>query len=269
MKVRRPKFDFSNTPAHWAPVWEYAQTMNGSSAWIPYLERFLNRVMADAAAKLDQNDPASAQLRNDIRTFVRQEANHYALHGAFNAILARHGYDITPFERHFEAEFERLYTTKSFAFQLAYCEGFETLGPPAALVWLDEIEDLLEGADAEVVGLWKWHLMEEYEHRTVCHDAFHHFHGGYWLRLYGFFYQLAHLGRFSKMVREYLLEKDRAAMTPEARAESIKRQKRVGRRIAGLVLPRLLKVLSPFYTPRNSPEPRMFKSHMEKVEAAL
>jgi len=171
MRVRKPDVDFSQTSARWAPHGEFAQQMNASSLWIPHLERFLNRVMSQANAKLDASNPRHARLKADIRTFIRQEGNHTALHAAFNAILPRAGYDIAHFERHFEAEFKRLLATKSFKFLCAYCEGFETLGPPMALVWLDEIEDLIGNADQNVVTLWKWHLMEEYEHRTVCHDV--------------------------------------------------------------------------------------------------
>jgi len=269
MRVRRPKFDFSATPARWAKNAEFAHQMNGSSAWIPYLERFLNRVMAQAASRMEGKDEATESLRRDVRTFIRQEANHYTLHGSFNEILKRHGYDISPMEAYFEAEFERLFTTKSFPFLLAYCEGFETLGPPSAIVWLDEIEDLLDGADKEVVALWKWHLLEEYEHRTVCHDVFHKFHGGYFLRLYGFFYQLRHLGRMSKMVTDALLAKDRESMPPAEIEASIARAKAVKKQIKKLAMPRVLKALSPFYSPRQAQEPRMFRSYMAQVEAGL
>lgn len=269
MRVRRPKFDFSQAPARWVPTWEYAHQMNATSAWIPFLERFLNKVMAQAASRLAGQGPEAERIRGDVKTFIRQEANHYSLHAEFNSIMARHGFDLAPFERHFEAEFERLYKTKSLGFLLAYCEGFETLGPPAALVWLGETEDLLDGGDPNVVGLWKWHLMEEYEHRTVCHDVFHALHGGYFMRLYGFFYQLRHLQGMSKMVREYLMEREWATMTPEERQASERRAKEVSKRIRNLALPRLLRVLSPFYTPRKSREPALFRSHMATVENGL
>ncbi len=269
MRVRRPSFDFSNSSPRWAPTWEYAHQMNASSAWIPYLERFLNRVMAQAVSRLDADNPAAADLRKDVRTFIRQEANHYSIHAEFNDILPRHGFDTSPMQACFEAEFERLFTTKSFPFLLAYCEGFETIGPPAALVWLGETEDLLERADPQVVGLWKWHLMEEYEHRTVCYDVFNALHGGYFMRLYGFFYQLRHLGKMSKMVNEYLMKKEWETMTADQIKASKLRQKQVKKRVTKLILPRLLKVLSPFYSPRKSPEPRLFRTHMQKVEAGL
>src|SRR4051812_46705704 len=105
MKVRRPLLDFSRTPARWSAIPEFAQTMNASSLWIPHLERFLNRVLVRALSQLGEDDAKTKCLRSDVRLFVRQEANHYALHDAFNAVLQTDGYDVSAFERHFEAEF--------------------------------------------------------------------------------------------------------------------------------------------------------------------
>ena len=89
------------------------------------------------------------------------------------------------------------------------------------------------------------------------------------MRIYGFLYQLRQLGNFAKMVSDYLLEVDRAEMTPEERSASVKRDKVVSRRIKGLMMRRLVKVFSPFYTPRKGREPAMFRSFMAELEAAL
>ena len=53
MRVRQPKFDFSNTRAHWAVSPEFAQLQNATSIIIPYLERFLNKVMGKARQAID------------------------------------------------------------------------------------------------------------------------------------------------------------------------------------------------------------------------
>ena len=270
MKVRKPSFDFSGTPAHWAPLApELAQGMNASSLWIPPLERFLNRVMSKALAEIKGDDPDTQRLRGEMRTFVRQESCHYAIHEAFNAVLPANGYDVSEFTAIFEANFARLLETKSLGFLTAYCEGFETLGPPSALIWLDEIDDLLVGADPEAVKLWKWHLMEEYEHRTVCHDVYHRIHGGYFMRIYGLFYHYAQLLKFSGMVRKKLFAQDEARMTPEELKVSRRRGKKIAKRIAWLTFKRLVKTLSPFYTPRKAAEPKQFTSYMARIEAEL
>lgn len=269
MKARRPDFDFSETPAHWAATPEFAQHWNSNSIWIPHLERFLNRVVAKALGEIKGDDGETKRIKADARMFIRQEANHYSLHDAFNAAVKRDGYELEPFEAHFGEEFERLFRTKSLAFLCAYCEGFETFGPPGALFWLDEMEDLLEGARPEVVALWKWHLLEEYEHRTVCADVYQRIHGGYFLRIYALFYQLIHLQGFSAKVVAYLFAKDREGMSKGELKASKKRSRALSFRFARHILPRALKALSPFYSPRNAKEPRMYASYMALVESTL
>lgn len=269
MQVRQPNFDFSNTKAHWATVPEFAQLVNAGSTPIPFTERFLNRVIARAASKLKGDDDETRRLREDIRVFIRQEAAHYRNHEKFNAVATNAGYDLSPFVAFCESEYERLWNTKSFEFCLAYCEGFETLGPPFAFVWMDEIEDLLVGADAQVVALWKWHLMEEFEHRTVCFDVLETLHGGYFLRIYGLLYQMWHLGRMTRKVRQYLEAQDRAAMSKRQRRESIRRSKQVQRRFNKIIRRHVLSALSPWYSPRRLREPVSFTSYRTALDAKL
>jgi predicted metal-dependent hydrolase len=266
MRARRPNFDFSQTPVHWARNPEFAQFWNAASTPFPYLERFLNKAMAKAAAQIKGDDEESRKLRQDIRIFIKQESNHYTLHEQFNAIMKRDGYDISGLEAMIEAEYERLWATKSFAFCLAYCEGFETLGPPSAHMMLDRLDAMFEGADPEVVALWKWHLMEEFEHRTVCYDVFRAIHGGYSLRIYGLFYQIWHLGGMVKKVRDFLLEQDRARMSPEEVTASEQRLKAAGRAMGRQFLKNLLRALSPWYSPHGYEEPRNYRTFMTEIE---
>lgn len=270
MRVRQPRFDFSQTPAHWTAIPEFAHSMNSTSIEIPQLERFLNRVMAKARAEIVGDDPQSKALRADITTFIKQESCHYTSHGEFNEVLLRSGYDrLHEFQAESKAFYDNLLETKSLAFLCAYCEGFETIGPPSALAWLDEMEDMLVGADPNAVALWKWHLLEEYEHRTVAYDVFKRIHGGYFLRIYGFFYQLAHLVRQSGRVQAYLLEVDRKTMAPEQIKQSKRNAKMVKMVSLKRIFLRVIKAMSPLYTPRRSPEPRNFRGYMQTVESKL
>jgi uncharacterized protein len=269
IKIRKPGFDFSQTPAHWAASAELAQIFNAPSVYIPYLERFFNQVMAKAAGELKSESAETSRLREDIRLFIRQEAQHYTAHGAFNAIFSREGYEIAEFERHVQAEFDRLVATKSFKFLCAYCEGAEAMGPPSALIWMDEIADLLEGARPEVVELWKWHLLEEFEHRNVCHDVYKALFGGYFMRVYGLLYQLFHLGGLGRKLRRSLLERDRAQMTPAERKASRKRERAVELRLARMLLPRVFKILLPGYSPRKAREPRLLASFVASLDSKV
>ncbi|AKM09906.1 metal-dependent hydrolase [Croceicoccus naphthovorans] len=270
MRVRQPDFDFSNTRAHWARNVEFAQTQNAASLGIPALEKFLNRVMAKARKEIHGDDPASVALRADIKTFIKQESCHTAAHEAANAVLVRDGYDRIPeLEREIEAHYQRLFETKSLAFLTAYCEGFETLGPASAMSWCgDSLDPYLEGSDPNMEMMFRWHLLEEFEHRHVCYDVFKRIHGGYWMRIYAFFYQLYFFGKYAGKVKKYLLETDRAGMTEAECKASKKREKGVSRMLAKSILGNLLKVLSPSYRPHDLPVPTRWKKVESTIDAA-
>jgi predicted metal-dependent hydrolase len=142
--------------------------------------------MTLAWGKLPDDNPVTERLRADIAMFVRQKGNHTALHEAFNAMLVRNGYtDLPTFEVEMKADYQRFLKTKSLKFLCANCEGFETLGPIAAYAWLDHMDHFLEGEDQNVVNRFKWHLMDEFEHRSVCFEVYDTLFGGYFYRVYG------------------------------------------------------------------------------------
>ena len=266
MKARLPAFDFSTTPVHWSVNPEFAQRMNALSIVVPHLERFLNRVMARALTAL--KDERHAALRADVRTFIRQESNHYATHQRQAAMLTRDGYDFAELDAWVEAEYARLFETKSLAFLCAYCDGFETLGPITAKIWLDdELGELTTSADPQIISMWKWHLLEEFEHRSVCFDVFHALHGGYFLRIRGFIAQIRHFKKMTTRVTDYLLECDRKHMTEAERAESIARDKAANDMMHKAMSKHLLKVLMPGYDPRYLPEPDNYRSCLAKFES--
>src|SRR5690606_15966264 len=62
--------------------------------------------------------------------------------------------------------------------------------------------ELFEGIDPELVEFWRWHFIEEIEHKSVTFDMLKETGCGYFLRVYGFV--LATLFYFSAVFRAYL-----------------------------------------------------------------
>jgi predicted metal-dependent hydrolase len=264
MQARFPKFDFSRFRAHWAPNPEFAQSYNAFSIVPAYIEPYLVKVMTRAKRQLD---PAYATLHGEMKIFIRQEVQHCKQHVAFNKFMHEAGYEgMLPIEKDYNADYERMFATRSLKFNLAYCEGFEALGCAAAEVWFsDALAPLLAGADAYAVDLWKWHLAEEFEHRTVCYDVFKTMYGqgfwnsminGYFYRLYGFFYAVRHINSYTIRCASYLIGKDREGVSPEELERSKAREKTFQKAVKKATLPRLLRVLSPFYNPRHKRMPQ-------------
>ena len=256
MKPRKPGLTFQDALPHWCDDAEFAQITNADSFSLPYVETYLNRVMLRAKETL--TGERYAKLRDDIDLFVKQESNHYRQHRLFNNKLEQDGYTgVTPIGARLGADYDDFLKSESLLFNTAYCEGFESLGIIQTEFFFEQAGDLLTGADPRVVALWKWHLAEEYEHRSVCFDVHKAVHGGfsYFSRLGGYFRAVRHLGKFGKDASDALLAHDRATMTPEQLQASMASEKAYRRRFGRFALPRLLRVLSPFYNPVRKREP--------------
>jgi len=268
MKPRKPGLKFEDALPHWCPNAEFAQITNAGSLSLPYVETYLNRVMLRAKDVL--TGPRYARLRDDIDLFVKQESNHYRQHRLFNQKIDEAGYDaVKPIGDRLQADYDNFLATRSLRFNTAYCEGFESLGIIQAEFFFAHIDDLLAGADQRVVNLWKWHLAEEYEHRSVCfdvHKAVCHGPLAYVSRLGGFFLAVRHLGKFGQDVSDALLAFDRAGMTEAEREASIQSEQSYRRRFSRFALPRLAKVLSPFYNPLRRPAPFGAESFLLQYE---
>jgi len=259
MRVRQPNLDFSGVRAHWTANVELAQHFNANSMVPAYIEPYLIKVMRRAKERLP---PGDEELHRDLDVFIRQEAQHYKLHQAFNRALREDGYEgMLEYEKAYEADYERFLAKRSLRFNVAYCEGFEAIGAAGAKFWVEDAERVLRDADPRVVELWKWHLAEEYEHRTVCSRVFHALYGkgptkGYVTRVLGFLYALRHIRGHTRRLTSYLLAKDREAMGPDEAQRSLEREQRFwkSRRPAERALVRA--VVSPSYDPAAIPAPK-------------
>jgi uncharacterized protein len=269
MKARFPKFDFSQVKAHWAPDREFAQGFNAASLIPAYVEPYLLKVMKLARGKVD---PGNTRLIEEIDIFCKQEMQHCKQHIAYNKVIRDQGYEgLKVFEDKIQAEYDDWLKTRSLRFNLAYCEGFESMSASACEAWFEDYGDLLQGADPAVADMWRWHLAEEFEHRTVCSDVYHELSGlgpvsRYFYRVYGYFYALKHLGAFSGAASNYLLARDREGMTADELAASIARQKAFKKMMVGRMLPMMLKIISPFYDPARRRDPVGSREFLESFE---
>ena len=246
MKPRRPPLDFSACRPRWIPAAPaYAYQLDAASSMLPYLEPFLIKVQKLARERLDP--VAHAGLIRDIDAFNQQEANHFGLHARYNAALRAHYPGLEPLEERVRRDFEGFLRERSLAWNLAYCEGFECSGLVSAELYLGPAEAFLRGADPAVRDLWAWHLAEEFEHRSVCHDVLHALYPGWGRRVGGYFHFLRHLQRYCNRVARHLraVDRERGALAPNASALD-RRFQRVALRFT---LPRMLRILSPGYDP--------------------
>jgi len=248
MKARRPPLDFTGLLADWAPDPGFATMLNAGGALAPAIEPYLNRVMSEAARRLSDDKPAlrpapRPELRDEIRMLVRQETEHYRVHDAFNQALYAQGHDaLALVGTDLKAALNDQFRNRSFAFNLAYCVGFETYTLYFGQFLFGPGARYFQGADSRGVDLWLWHLAEEYEHRTVCHDAYTALVGDYPLRVCVTLYVHRHMAGFRRRATAVLM----ATATPFER----RRERGFAREMVADMVPRVLPAFAPFYDPR-------------------
>jgi uncharacterized protein len=117
-------------------------------------------------------DGAPPQLAEEIRAFTQQEVMHSREHIAFNKGVVDAGYDITKLEAHVVQVLE-LTKGRPAAVNLAVTMALEHYTAILAHNFLADPK-AFQGADTEQANLWKWHAMEEIEHKGVAYDTWLH-----------------------------------------------------------------------------------------------
>jgi predicted metal-dependent hydrolase len=114
-------------------------------------------------------DGASPRLAEEIRAFVQQEVNHTREHLAFNKAILAAGYDLSGIDAHVTKMLD-LAKERPPIVNLAATMALEHYTAMLAHLLLAHPE-LLEGADREHADLWRWHAIEEIEHKGVAYDT--------------------------------------------------------------------------------------------------
>lgn len=273
LTVRFPRIDYSQVRPHWAPNIAFAQDRNAASTTPTAIEPWLIKVLQDALPHLPASEEA---LRDDVRGFIGQESQHFRQHRQFNAMLVAAGYDRLPeFEKALAADLDGFLANRSLKFQLAYADGFEALGAVSGAVWFEQSDAFIAEADEAGTALWKWHMAEEFEHRSVCFDFYHALFSrglwsrivnGYFYRIYGFLYAVVHLGRHNGRVKAYLLEIDRNRMTAAQNAKLDRDIKEFDAFHMRVMVPQLLKNFLPWYNPGRKRTPRGLEAYLKRFE---
>jgi hypothetical protein len=133
---------------------------NSLSALFPRGERFfIDSVRAFRSS-------VSGPLADEVKAFVRQEAIHTREHLAFNAQVTVAGYDIGPLEARTRRQVEAMNTRPALV-QLGLTVALEHITATLAHELLADPRHLAS-APAETARLWRWHAIEEIEHKAVA-----------------------------------------------------------------------------------------------------
>ena len=166
--VRDIRFGRVQKPGRWwlngdpiATTWH-----NALSATFPRGEAFF------VEAVKAHRDGASPKLAEEIRAFVKQEINHTREHITFNKAAVAAGYDLEKIDRRVE---QNLALTKDrpAIINLAVTMALEHYTAMMAHEFLANPRHFA-GAEGDTAAMWRWHAMEEIEHKGVAFDTYLH-----------------------------------------------------------------------------------------------
>lgn len=183
LKARRVQFNLDNTPLHWLPDDPFATHMiNGIHLLLPAGELWFCRVYNQALPYV-----TDAQLRADVEGFIRQEAVHSRVHSKAEHYLIQHGLQTDEIRERAEWLFghvlgdapfglgflqNRLLAKQWLVIRVGLVAAVEHFTGMLGQWAMDNKS--WDKADPVMADLFRWHLAEEVEHRTVAFDLFEH-----------------------------------------------------------------------------------------------
>ena len=181
---RKVQFDFANTPLHWLRDDPFStHVINGIHMLLPAGELWFCRVYNQALPMVTDD-----ALREDVQGFIRQEAIHSRAHSKAQSYLEAHGLSVEAYVTRIEWLFGTFLGEAPFGMKMLQRDMWKKqwlvfrVGVIAAIEhftgvlgqWAMDNESWERNGDATMVDLFKWHLAEEVEHRTVAYDLFEH-----------------------------------------------------------------------------------------------
>jgi uncharacterized protein len=166
--VRDLRFGREQKPGRWwlggdpvATAWH-----NALSATFPRGEAmFIEAVKA-------HREGAPPKLEAEIRAFVKQEINHTREHVVFNKAAAEAGYDMDKIDARVE-ELLVMIRQRPQIVNLAATIALEHYTAMMAHEFLANPQHFKD-AEPETAAMWRWHAIEEIEHKGVAFDTWRH-----------------------------------------------------------------------------------------------
>lgn len=166
---RRPSFEIEQALAtdwHGGSAFKTAY-FNALSMLFPIGEKFFIDSVRHFRDQID--DP---RLLKEVNAFQGQEAVHRLEHQQYNETLCRlRGYDLEKIEKRLIDRLTWVRSNLSAKRQLAGTTAYEHLTAIMADDMLSH-DDVMRGADPAVAELWRWHGVEETEHKSVAFDVY-------------------------------------------------------------------------------------------------
>ena len=114
----------------------------------------------------------SGKLVEDVKGFIAQEAIHSREHHALNELIDRDRYPVEELEARVRERVARARARGPYAMLIT------TIALEHFTAMMAEVharhKDLFDAVDPGIERMWRWHAMEELEHKAVAYDVYMH-----------------------------------------------------------------------------------------------
>src|SRR5262245_25136980 len=151
----------------WHPAGRHvSHFFNALSIFFPEGETFFIDAVAHYKDRIQ-----SPRLKAEVKAFTGQEGFHSREHRRYNRAVARGGLPVQALEAHIERHLETLRARLSPEEALGVTIALEHFTAIMADALLSD-DRTLEGADPRLAAVWRWHAIEETEHKAVAYDVY-------------------------------------------------------------------------------------------------
>lgn len=166
--------------ASWADNKFVTAYFNALSSMFPVGERFfIVSVKAFKGAIMNE------RLKIQIDGFIRQEASHAGFHDQYNKLLVKRGYKISRMISKVEIAINFLYRVLNPKQWLVITVAYEHLTACLGDHFHRKIPTIYW--DTNYLTLWRLHMIEEIEHKSVVFDVYSEIKGNYCARVFTLF----------------------------------------------------------------------------------
>lgn len=174
--IRRPVLSLSDPerdrsgggiPRHWHAAGPFATHFyDALSSTFPFGEAFFVRSVAAYRERVGDPD-----LLERVRGFAGQEGQHSRLHDEHLVLLRAQGYGLIDLRNRIGDRMLRFYSRRTPRFALAATAALEHLTAILARRLLADSARQTVRMHGAMAPLWRWHALEESEHKAVAYDV--------------------------------------------------------------------------------------------------
>lgn len=182
---------------------------NALQATFPEGEKFFIQAANDGANILTRKGVLDQKLKDDVESFIHQEALHSQQHTLWTDALIKIGYKkMAKYNNQLRNVSLWFRKNVPVVLRLAITAAAEHYTASLAFLFTHVKSEILTESLLPFRNLLLYHAMEEIEHKSVCYDLYQCLSGNYFGRLFGFYFITLDLMISIYIRYRYLLKKD-------------------------------------------------------------